>query len=72
MKAYCDKKLNVAQMMGFVSESVKKTLWGKRRKCWLSAFSPFSTIFSKGLSKLVLSDKALNLYHTISAFNVSL
>ena len=45
----CDRKLK------FVLGRVEKHC-GKRRKCWLPAFSPFSTMFSKGFfSKVVKS-----------------
>ena len=47
LKAFADNKINVNK---------KNKIWfmkgrkhcGKRRKCWLPAFSPFSTMFSKG------------------------
>ena len=44
MKAFADDSLYVDQMMIYVFDSV-----GKRRKCWLPAFSPFPTMFSKAL-----------------------
>ena len=49
LKAFADDKINVAEMMIPVFSRVKKHC-GKRRKCWLPAFSPFPTMFSKGLS----------------------
>ena len=48
LKASADKEINV-------TEKLKDFFWkgrnqcGKRRKCWLPAFSPFPTMFSKGL-----------------------
>ena len=44
LKAFADNKLNVAQMMEYVAERVKKKC-GKRRKCRLAVFYPFPTIF---------------------------
>ena len=49
LKAFADGKINVAQMMISVSVRARKHC-GKRRKCWLPAFSPFPTMFSKGFS----------------------
>ena len=37
----CDKKLEICLGNG-------RKHCGKRRKCWLPAFSPFPTMFSKG------------------------
>ena len=48
LKAFADNKLNVAQMMISLFDRVEKRC-GKRRKCWLPAFSPFPTVFSKAL-----------------------
>ena len=49
---------------------------GKRRKCWLPAFSPFPTMFSKGFFFRVLKspdrvvkNDYLTLYHTIQSFH---
>ena len=44
LKAFADKKLNVAKMTNSV---FIRRHWGKSRKCWLAAFSPFPTVFSK-------------------------
>ena len=44
-KAFADDKINVTEKVKFVLESIKKHC-EKRRKCWLPAFSPFSTMFS--------------------------
>ena len=52
LKAFADDKINVAQMMIFVFDRVENILKGengKRRKCWLAAFSPFPTMLSKRL-----------------------
>ena len=37
----------MADTIKFVLDRAEK-LCGKRRKCWLSAFSPFPSIYSKG------------------------
>ena len=42
MKIFAEDKLNMAEMISFVTEHS----W-KRRKCWLSSFYPFPTIFLK-------------------------
>ena len=46
LKAFADDKINVTEKMKCFGNSKKK--YGKRRKCWLSAFSHFPTTFSKG------------------------
>ena len=46
LKALADDKINVAEMITSVSERVENIV-GKRRKCWLPAFSLFLTMFSK-------------------------
>ena len=46
LKAFADDKLNIARMMISPYDKSRK-LCGKRRKCWLPAFSPFPTVFSK-------------------------
>ena len=46
LKAFADDKLKVAKIMIYVFDSVEKIV--NRRKCWLPAFSPFPTMFSKG------------------------
>ena len=45
-KAFADDKINVAEMMIFLSDRVENIV-GKRRKCWLPVFSQFPTMFSK-------------------------
>ena len=47
---------------------------GKRRKCWLSAFSPFPTMFSKGFFLRVVKSrdcvvKSFTHYHTMAHFD---
>ena len=46
LKALADNKINVTEKLKFVLEKGRKHC-GKRRKCWLPAPSPFSTMFSK-------------------------
>ena len=45
-KAFAEDKLDVAKMTISLSDRVENTV-EKRRKCWLSAFSSFPTVFSK-------------------------
>ena len=45
LKAFADNKINVAQIMISVSGRVENIV-GKRRKCWLTAFSTFPIMFS--------------------------
>ena len=48
LKAYADDKFkNVTQNIKVVF-SLDRKHCGKRRKCWLPAFSSFPTMFSKG------------------------
>ena len=46
LKAFADDKLNVAKMTISLCGRLENTV-GKRRKCWLPAFSSFHTVFSK-------------------------
>ena len=50
LKAFADNKLNVAELKMTISLSDRVENTGKRRKCWLPAFSPFPTVFSKAAS----------------------
>ena len=45
--AFADDKINIAEMMISIFDRVEKHC-EKIRKCWLSAFSSFSSMFSKG------------------------
>ena len=45
MKDFTENKIIVTQKMSFALGRVENTV-GKRRKCWLPAFSPFPTMFS--------------------------
>ena len=46
LKAFADDKINVTQKLKFALGRGRKHC-GKRRKCWLPAFSPFPTMFSQ-------------------------
>ena len=48
LKAFPDNKSNIANMTIFLYDKSRKHC-GKGRKCWLPAFSPFLTVFSKAL-----------------------
>ena len=45
LKAFAGDKLKTMKVMISLCDRVENT--GKRRKCWLPAFSPFPTVFSK-------------------------
>ena len=47
LKAFADDKLNLAEKIEICFGKGRKHC-GKRRKCWLPAFSPFPTVFSEG------------------------
>ena len=47
LKAFADDKFIVAIMMISVFDRVENIV-EKTRKCWIPAFSPFPTMFSKG------------------------
>ena len=46
LKAFVDEKINATQKWNFLGGNGRKHC-GKRGKCWLPAFSPFPTMFSK-------------------------
>ena len=46
LKAFADDKICYRKMEIWFGKGRKHC--GKRRKCWLPAFSPFPTMFSKG------------------------
>ena len=48
LKAFADDKLNFTSNVKFFSNIVRK-------KCWLSAFSPFPAAFSKGYFRMMSS-----------------
>ena len=52
VKAYADSKINLTTKLKFVLGKVENIV--ETRKCWLPVFSPFPTIFSKGLFFLVV------------------
>ena len=45
--AFADDKINVTEKSKFGQGRVYRKHCGKRRKCWLPVFCPFSTMFSK-------------------------
>ena len=47
LKAFTDHKIYVTYKQKFFLGWVENIV-GKRRKCWLPAFSPFPIMFSKG------------------------
>ena len=47
LKGFADVKINVTKKIE-ISFSEGRKHCGKRRKCWLPAFSPFPRMFSKG------------------------
>ena len=47
LEVFADDKITVTKQLKFVLRRVNKKHLGKRRKCWLAAFSPFPTMFSK-------------------------
>ena len=53
LKAIADDKVNVTEKLKFVLGRVENIV-GKGEKCWLPAFSCFSTMFSKGFWYRVL------------------
>ena len=54
LKVFADNKINVALMMISVFEWVENSV-GKGEKCWQLAFSPFPTLFAKGLFLRVIN-----------------
>ena len=50
LTAFADENVNDAKMMISLYDREEKN-FGKRRKCWLPAFSPFPTMFSEGFVK---------------------
>ena len=50
LNAFADDKLNETETMVFVVDRVDRKHCRKRRRCWLPAFSPFHTMFSKAFS----------------------
>ena len=47
LDGFADDKINVTEKLKFVLERIEKHC-GKRKKCWLQAFSLFPLMFSKG------------------------
>ena len=47
LKGFADEKINVTKKLNCVQKGRKHC--EKRTKCWLQAFSPFPTMFSRGI-----------------------
>ena len=47
-KAFADNKITLIQKLKFILERVENIVGSNRIKCWLPAFHPFPTMFSKG------------------------
>ena len=56
LNALADNKINVTEKLKFVLGRMEKH-HGKRRKCWLPAFSPFPIMFSKDLFVRVVKSR---------------
>ena len=56
VKAFTDDKVSIANLMIPVCDWVGKH-FGKRRKCWLPAFSPFPAMFSKAFFTRVMKTR---------------
>ena len=74
--AFADEKFNIAKMMISLCNRVENVV-GKKRKCWLPAFSPFPTMFSiafyfRVVLKSGLCGKQLTLSSTYIHFNTTL
>ena len=54
LKAFADNEINVTENLKF--GNCRKHC-GKRRNCWLPAFSPFPTMFSKGFFLRVVKSR---------------
>ena len=55
-KAFADINLNLAQVMEFVFDRFENIVVNGK-KCWLPAFSPFPTMFSKGFLCRVIKNR---------------
>ena len=54
LKAFGDNEINVTENLKF---GKGRKHCGKRRNCWLPAFSPFPTMFSKGFFLRVVKSR---------------
>ena len=63
LKAFADDKMNLNKKSTCFGKAFRKAFGKgrkhgrKRRKCWLPAFSPFPTMFSKGFSFSVVKSQ---------------
>ena len=53
LKKIADDKINLIQKLKFVYGWVENIV-GKGKKCWLPAFSPFSTMLSEGIYLVIV------------------
>ena len=56
MEAFADNKINVTEKLKFLLKQVENIV-GKGEKCWLPAFSPFLTVFSKVFFSKVIKSR---------------
>ena len=66
LKAFADNKLKMIQMAKFVPDTIENIV-GKRRKCWLPAFSSFPSMFSKGFFFRVIKSRDIAWYRAKSS-----
>ena len=72
LKAFSDDKVKVLKKVIFVFDRLENIL-GKGKKCWLLAFSPFLSMFSKGFLVRVLKspDCGQELTYVVKFHNLS-
>ena len=68
LTVFAEDKLNVAVMMISLIDRVEKHC-AKRRKCWLPAFSPFPTVFSKASFFRVVKSRDCVIKHDPTKLN---
>ena len=56
LKEPCRDKINVAEKFKSILGR-EENIVGKRRKCWLPAFSPFPAMFSEGFFPRVVNSR---------------
>ena len=63
MRAFADDKINFNEKLICFGKGRKQ--FGKRRKCWLPAFSPFPKMFSKASFFRVVKSRAYLGWHRV-------